>query len=155
MASRSASVMNRLLLLLVVSLVGVGCDGIPKDPDGTLDRVRAQREYRVGLIAGPALGASRQQLFLSMVSEAAGARPRIQTDAAEPLLAQLEAGELDLVIGAMTPHSPWSKHVSFLPPLGEQVTAAEHLHLVAMAKNGENRWISLLHNAAIKARAQP
>lgn len=146
--------MNRLIPILAASLFAAGCDAIPKDPDGTLDRVRAQREYRVGLIAGPSLGAGRQQLFLSRVSEAAGATPRISTDAAEPLLARLEAGELDLVIGAMTPHSPWSKHVALLPPLGEQVTRSGHLHLVAMAKNGENRWISLLHDSAIRTRAQ-
>jgi hypothetical protein len=139
-----------LLLALCAS-----CGGIPKDPDGTLDRVRAERQYKVGIIAsGEPVGADRQRLFLSRVSSAAQARPSLEVGGAEPLLVKLEEGELDLVLGAMAPHSPWSKLVTFLPPLGEQVTSEGHVHLIAAARNGENAWISLLDGEARKVAAQ-
>jgi len=135
--------------LLLSTLLAAACGPIPKDPDGTLDRVRSERSYRVGVIAsGAPIGADRQNLFLAKVSKAAEARPTLRTGAAEPLLTMLEEGQLDLVIGPMAPHSPWSKQVTFLPPLAEQVTSDGHVHLLAIAKNGENEWISLLHPEA-------
>ncbi|HEX8215750.1 MAG TPA: hypothetical protein VF582_09830, partial [Allosphingosinicella sp.] len=95
----------RSLLALTAALCA-SCNEIPKDPDRTLDRVRAERQYKVGLIAsGEPVGADRQRLFLSRVSAAAQARPELETGASEPLLAKLEEGELDLVVGPMAPHS--------------------------------------------------
>ena len=143
----------KMLPLLALALCA-SCDGIPRDPDRTLDRVRAERQYRVGIIAsGKPIGADRQRLFLNRVSAAAQAQPALETGAAEPLLAKLEEGELDLVLGPMAPHSPWSKMVIFLPPLGEQVTREGHIHLVAAARHGENAWITLLDAEAAKVTA--
>jgi hypothetical protein len=143
----------KILPLLALALCA-SCDGIPKDPDGTLDRVRADQQYKVGIIAsGEPIGADRQRLFLNRVSAAAQARPALETGAAEPLLAKLEEGELDLVLGPMAPHSPWSKMVTFLPPLGEQVTREGHIHVIAAARNGENAWITLLDAEATKVTA--
>jgi hypothetical protein len=143
----------KMLTLLALALCA-SCNGIPKDPDRTLDRVRAERQYKVGIIAsGEPIGADRQRLFLSRVSAASQARPALEVGAAEPLLAKLEEGELDLVLGPMAAHSPWSKLVTFLPPLGEQVTSEGHVHLVAAARHGENAWISLLDREAAKVAA--
>jgi hypothetical protein len=143
----------KMLSLLALALCA-SCDGIPRDPDGTLGRVRAERQYKVGIIAsGDPIGADRQRMFLSRVSAAAQARPALETGAAEPLLGRLEEGELDLVLGPMAPHSPWSKLVTFLPPLGEQVSPEGHIHLVAAARHGENAWISLLDREAAKVAA--
>lgn len=146
--------MKILYLLAFACLSTAGCADIPKDPDKTLERIRSEHQYKVGIIgSGAPLAPDRQRLFLSMVSNAAQAQPKLEEGAAEPLLAKLEEGELDLVIGAMAPHSPWSKNVSFLPPLAEEVKTGGHTHLVAMAKNGENAWISLLHSQARKVAA--
>lgn len=143
------------LLLAIALLAGAACGAIPKDPDGTLDRVRAERQFRVGLIAsGAPVGADRQKLFLQGVGRAAGARPAIETGASDPLLAKLEEGELDVVVGEFAPQSPWALHVTMLPLLGEQISREGHVHLAAAARNGENAWIALLHEEAGKVAAQ-
>ena len=40
--------------LLAAALLVAGCDSIPADPDGTLERVRGERLFKVGLIASHA-----------------------------------------------------------------------------------------------------
>jgi len=135
--------------LFLALLAVAACGDFPRDPDGTLDRIRAQRQFKVGIIASAApIGEDRQQLFLQRVSATAHAQPAIETGASESLLAKLEAGALDLVIGEMDAKTPWAKRITLLPPLGEQVGKEGHTHLAAMARNGENGWIALLHREA-------
>ena len=153
---RSASEMKRGLLLLG-ALLASGCGQFPKDPDGTLMHVRAEHVFRVGIIApgpGPGrLARERVEAFLDGVAEETSARPTFSIGAAEPLLAKLEEGRLDLVIGALTSSSPWTTRVAMMPPLHEQVAAGEHYLLTPMAKNGENAWIMLLESEARDAVA--
>ena len=134
--------MNWRTLLLPLALAG--CGDIPNDPDGTLDRVRAERSFRAGVIAGRPADAARQRDFLARIERAAGARASIEAGAAEQMLEKLETGALDIVVGTMTATSPWKTQVHFLPPL----RSGADLHLVAMARHGENAWISLLHSEA-------
>jgi hypothetical protein len=147
--------MIRLPLMTAALLLG-GCGAIPKDPDGTLDRIQAERSFRVGMIASSAqsAGLDRQRLLVRRVAGASGASATVEHGAAEPLLMKLEEGDLDLVVGELAPASPWSKRVTILPPLGEQVTRDGHVHVVAMARNGENAWISLLYREARAVAAQ-
>lgn len=92
-------------------LLTAACNAIPKDPEGTLERVRAERRFKVGLIASghEPVDPDRRSAFLTGIARAAGARPSIEVGATEPLLAKLEGGALDLVIGAFEPKSPWAK----------------------------------------------
>jgi DNA-binding transcriptional LysR family regulator len=131
------------------ALALAGCDRLPKDPDGTLDRVRAERRFRVGLIAtgGTAIGVEPESAFLARVARVTGARPVLKEGASEPLLLDLEDGRLDLVIGPLSPESPWVGRVAMLSPIGETV-APQHLLLTPIARNGENRWIMLLEREA-------
>lgn len=141
---------------MAAGLLLAGCGAIPRDPDGTLERVRAERRFRVGLIAAPAdVGGRRRDAFLRAVGAAAGAAPAVETGASEPLLDRLEAGELDLVVGELTPKTPWAKRVTLLPALDEQVGRRGHSHLAAAARNGENAWIALLHREATRVAAMP
>lgn len=148
----------RILALCALAAAAVsvaGCDQFPKDPGGTLDRVRAERSFRVGLIAphGGAEGKAAQA-FLGRVAAATGAQPVIEAGSAEPLLKRLEEGELDLVIGAMHEKSPWATSVSLLPPLAQTVTPHGKIRLLPIARNGENAWITLLQTHA-KAAGVP
>jgi hypothetical protein len=147
--------MNWLPLMLAALLLG-GCGPIPQDPEGTLDRIRAERTFRVGVIAphGTSAGLDRQRLLLRRVAGATGASPTLEHGAAEPLLMRLEEGGLDLVVGELAPASPWGKRVTILPPLGEQVTRDGHVHVVAIARNGENAWVSLLYRQARQVAAR-
>jgi len=140
------------LLPVAVALVAAGCSEIPKDPDETLERIRRQQEFRVGIIAPGADGGetARQRLLLARVARSTGARPRIVTGASEKLLEAIEMGELDLVVGELAQNSPWRKRVTLLPPL-EPKTEGENKSqskLHAVARNGENAWISLLYREA-------
>lgn len=147
--------MKMPVLLCAASLV-CGCDAIPKDPEGTLDRVRSERAFKVGLVASaqPPAGRGRQQLLIKGISGEAGASPLFEDGASELLLAKLEQGELDLVMGEMAPASPWAKMVTLMP-IGEQVSRDGHVHLVVAARNGENDWIDLVHRQARAVAALP
>ena len=147
----------RRLLLILLPLAAIGCGGIPKDPENTLERIRAERTFSVGIIGsgGMPVGLDRQEALLQGLVAATGARPGVQAGASEPLLARLEAGELDLVMGSLAPQSPWAKRVTIIPPLAEEVTAEGHVHVVAIARNGENAWIALLYREAGKVAAAP
>lgn len=136
-------------LAFCAALALAGCDRLPKDPDGTLDRVRAERRFRVGLIAtgDTPIGADRTRAFLGRLAAATGATPVLKEGAAEPLLIELEDGKLDLVVGPLSPESPWLSRVALLRPIGEAV-APQHLLLTPIARNGENRWIMLLEREA-------
>lgn len=131
------------------ALVLAACDRLPMDPDGTLDRIRSERRFRVGLIAvgDKAVAPERQRLFLARVARATGAEPMFKQGASEPLLIELEEGKLDLVIGPLSPESPWISRVALLPPVGETV-APQRLALTPIARHGENRWIMLLEAEA-------
>ena len=119
------------------------CDPIPRDPERTLDRVRATRIIRVGEVAGDAAGAWRP--LLARVAAATGARPAWQRDSLEPLLLRLEAGELDLVVGGVfAKRTPWKSRVTLGPVLRKDGEVGHH----AVARNGENAWVMLLEREA-------
>jgi hypothetical protein len=142
-----------LRLLLSASAIGLaGCADLPKDPEGTLDRIRSERVFRVGIISpgGDAAERGRQRLLIEGIANAAGARPELRSGASEELLHQLEEGAVDIVIGPLAQDSPWSKRVTLLPPLEPKAKSesksAPKPH--AAARNGENAWISLLYREA-------
>ena len=139
--------LGRLWSIALLPLVLLaGCGDMPRDPDGTLERVRASRIIRVGAVAG----AEQADLvvashILRRISAQTSAAPDIVGGTLEPLLLRLEAGQLDLVVGGrFDKNSPWSTRVAFGPSFrrhaeGENVTAS---HVVA--RNGENAWITLV-----------
>lgn len=144
--------MNPRLLIGALAVVTAGCAEFPTDPEDTLKRVRAEGVFRVGIIApGPhSRDHHRQQRLIAEVARSTGARPLVGTGSAEHLLTAVEKGELDLVIGELARDSPWGKHVTLLPPLRMpdkgQSKSIPTLH--AVARNGENGWIALLHRHA-------
>jgi hypothetical protein len=136
-------------LALGAALALAGCDRLPRDPDGTLDRIRSERSFRVGLIAAGDAPAGRDETkaFLIRVAAATGAVPALKEGASEPLLLELEGGQLDLVVGPLSPESPWVARVALIRPIGE-IPAPQHLFVTPIARNGENRWIMLLEREA-------
>ncbi|HEX8585375.1 MAG TPA: hypothetical protein VF680_13330 [Allosphingosinicella sp.] len=63
---------------------------------------------------------------------------------AEPMLDQLEQGELDLVIGRFEKKSPWAKLVTIGPPLRREMQGKTEFRLAPVLRNGENAWIALV-----------
>ncbi len=141
--------MTRFSALALLVLL-CGCGSIPRDPEGTLDRVRAEHRFRIGFIASDAtrLDAATEKAFIARVAAATGARPVVSSGASEPLLAGLEQGKFDLVIGELAPDSPWISRVAILPAIGEEGVDDSRVLLRPIARNGENAWISLLEREA-------
>jgi hypothetical protein len=139
--------------VLLCAVLLAACQAIPADPDGTTERVREERLYRIGVTDKRIVSHPAARRFLHQVSEAAEAEPEIVRGRGEQMLALLERGEIDLTIEWMSPSSPWLRQLSALPPLAEKSDGDERLHLMAVARSGENEWISILHRAAVEARA--
>lgn len=141
-ASRRA---RALAALIAAPVLVVACDGIPRDPEGTLDRVRAHKVIRIGLIAAAADMPRRaeEESFVAALEARTGARAQRRVDSTERLLTGLEHGELDVVVGELSSESPWKAKVTILPPLrvpAEGETIAPHV----VVRNGENAWVALL-----------
>lgn len=136
--------------LYLVLFAASSCADFPRDPEGTLKRVRAEGAFRVGLVAPLQEGQldERARALLQRVGSAAGATARIESGDAEPLLNRLEEGELDLVIGRFEKASPWKRLVSFGPPLRVDMHGKTKFYLTAAARNGENAWIGLVEAQA-------
>jgi hypothetical protein len=137
----------RFAVLGALCAMAASC-GLPKDSEGTLDRVRESRQIRVGLILAGAPIDPRAGMLLARLRGATGAEPRLVPGDAEPLLSRLEEGELDLVVGRFTAASPWSTMVTLTPPLATTKQGESELILAAAMQNGENAWISLVEREA-------
>jgi DNA-binding transcriptional LysR family regulator len=121
-----------------------GCNSLPRDPDGTLNRIRQQRKLAIGLVDGAPSPPVVARL-LDKISRDTHAAIAIRSGAAEPLLADVREGKLDLVIGPFEKDSPWATDVAFGPPLAH---GAGDIEIKTAARNGENRWIILVERAA-------
>lgn len=141
----------KLALLLGATLLMGGCDAIPADPDGTLERIRGEGRFRVGLIASTTapLAPDRARALVDRLSRATGATAMVEEGAAETMLTRLEEGGLDLVLGEFSERSPWAPKVTVTEP----IAARGPIVLAAAARNGENAWISLVFQEARAAAA--
>ena len=96
--------------------------GVPRDPEGTLDRARSGI-LRVGVTERPpwvvAGGTSPRGVEPDLIEDFAasiGAPVQWHWGATEDNLAALEEGELDLVAGGLEEGSPWMRRVGFTRP---------------------------------------
>ncbi len=131
------------------------CERLPIDQADTLDRIAATHEVRVGLVAAAEQSPHFNQLrtLVDRSSAAAGGRAALTTGASEQLLLQLEAGQLDLVVGEFDSSSPWYQRVHLLPPMAERSEGESRLEATGAARNGENGWIMLLEREARRLTA--
>ena len=126
------------------------CGDFPKDPDSTLERIRNERAYRVGLVASPGKTDPdmKSQQLLAAIGHELQAPPKFFRGVTEGLLIALEEGHVDLVIGQFEKKSPWSTRVTFGPALSSRFRGKSELLLRPVMKNGENGWIALVERHA-------
>ena len=101
-----------VLPLAILALLLAGC-GIPRDPEGTLERVRGGT-LRAGITAsapwttleGGRPGGVEVELVERFATEL-GARVEWVDGSEADLIAALEMRELDLVVGGLTADTPW------------------------------------------------
>lgn len=134
-----------------------GCDGLPRDPAHTSTRIEETRRFDVGLVSGTPESPDARRL-VAEVERRAHARARIHEATGDRLFGDLEAGKIDLVVGAFARDSAWKTDVTFGPAVQTLPGSAAPLELKAVMGNGENRWIMLVERASravsAEARAQ-
>ena len=147
----------------LILFAAAGCD-LPRDSDGTLDRVRGGT-MRVGFVvdtpwttdSAGGVGGIEGGLVQSLAREL-GARASWKRGQQDYLLTALQHRELDLVIGGLTADSPWSKQVAFTRPyFTDTVSVSGSLkpreHVLAVAP-GENAWLTRVEQMLIAAEGQ-
>lgn len=155
------SAVFRVLILLTAALVLSACGrAFPADPDHTLDRVRGGT-LRVGVSIHPPwttlTADGRPSGYEIDLVEALAERLEANVDwslgGEEPLITRLEDGELDLVVGGLSPRTPWTDKAAVTRPYaGVSEPGAEPVELVMAAPMGENAFLrvveSFLHERA-------
>jgi polar amino acid transport system substrate-binding protein len=149
--------MPRLILALLSStflyLLAAGCGlTIPADPENTLERVTGST-MRVGVSPNPPWtdisGAGKPTgTEVDLVREFAGtlqAQIEWVVGGEEPLIAALERGELQLVIGGFTSETPWTEKAAITKPYAEtRDPEGKRKKLVMAAPMGENEFLLAL-----------
>lgn len=154
MGGYPASVRPRLSTVLAVLLLvtpAPGCATIPRDPEGTLERVRTTRLLRVGaspsegrvVVAGTEPAGPEVELVTGF-AEAVGARVDWRVGGEEELVGAMERGELDLLAGGLSDRTPWSQRVSVTRPYAESRRHGEPVKHVLAVPLGENAMLGRL-----------
>ena len=141
-------------LALLGALAGAGCDALPRDPEGTLERARGG-VLRVGgaeappwLVRGADGGATGPEADLvHAFAHSIGARVEWRWGSSDVHLRALAERELDVVAAGLTARTPWKAHVGVTRPWhtdGEDervlaVASGENATLVALDRVIESR----------------
>ncbi len=116
-----------LIVLLALCALSLACANLPRDAEGTLQRVQSSRRLRVGLVEhapwvirtqGDPQGAE-VELARRFASEL-NATPEWHWGGEQQQMEALEHFELDLVIGGFTDNTAWSKYVGLTSPYFEE-----------------------------------
>lgn len=111
-------------VVLLAALLGSLVQGPwPRDPEGTLDRVRGG-VLRVGVSESPPWTrvfddgsvSGVEAVLVRRLAERLDARVRWRPGSESDLMAALEAGALDLVVGGLGSASPWQQQVALTTP---------------------------------------
>lgn len=140
--------------MVAVLLVGCGLSepSFPADPEGTLERVRAEGILHAGAAPNPGwveLSSRRRPSgqevrLVEQYAAAHGARVEWTVGTEEHLVSLLESGDLDLAVGGFTDQNPWVEKVALTRPYVEvQVAGTTEAH-VMMTPMGENALLTSL-----------
>jgi hypothetical protein len=138
--------MKKRAAVLLLSWSLVACDALPRDPDGTLDRVRASHVINVGF-AGAEMPPQARRLLKTLARQN-GARIQLTQGSLEPLIVALDGDRIDLVIAETAKRTPWKTLVAPGPPLLGRGEGDDRVEWRALMKNGENRWIMHIEAAS-------
>jgi ABC-type amino acid transport substrate-binding protein len=143
-----------LCALAMLLAVAGGC-GIPRDPDGTYDRVRGAT-MRAGVSEHPpwtslASGkpAGIEVDLLEDFAASLSATIRWHRGSEAPLVEALNDGRLDVIIGGFRESTPWNSHAAATQPYVE--SGGEKY--VMLVRQGENRWLIKLDRYLAQRKA--
>lgn len=134
----------RYSVFCVVTLACLGC-GLPRDADGTLDRVRGH-VLRAGVAAHPPwdsvtagqVGGIEPRL-VDDLARGLGARAVFRVGSESELLEALEHKELDVVAAGLHDDSPWKGRVALTRPY--HTDSRRGIRYVMATPLGENGWL--------------
>jgi ABC-type amino acid transport substrate-binding protein len=149
-------------LLVTASVLGLGGCDLPKDPEGTSQRVSG-KVLRAGVsdnppwirFDGPEPRGVEADLIRGLASQA-GARVAWRRGAEGALLQDLKDYRLDIVAGGITSDNPWTKQLGAARPYA----ALGKKKYLVVAPPGENRWLLTIdrydheHAAELQAKAR-
>lgn len=156
--------MRAFLLALIVPLAS--CDalsGLPRDPDGAIERIRSTHVLRAGISHNPPWtrteGGEPNGVEADLVfgfAQSLGARVEWTDNGEQPLLEALGRQQLDLVAAGGTTKSPWKKTVGVSQSYATSPTGEKQVVFAAAGENGLllalDRFIHA-HKGAYSARA--
>ena len=146
--------MMRLVCVPLLMLVA-GCGAYPRDTQGTLNRVEQTRLLRVGLANLDPADVDTAKSYIARLERQTGAKAQVTSGGSERLLARLEAGDLDLVLGDFAEDSPWLASVALIEPLTTRTVGERMIGLAPVTANGENRWVALLERTVRDMEERP
>src|SRR4051812_7057844 len=115
-----------LTLILSALLLNAGCGSIPRDPEGTLQRVQGGR-LRVGLVESPPWvvrtegePAGAEVALVRQLAQELNATPEWYWGGEQQHLEALEHYELDLVLAGLDTKTAWKNRVGLTSPYFEE-----------------------------------
>ena len=136
-------------------LAAAACD-LPRDPDGTLERIRGG-VVRVGVADSPpwVIGATAgptgiEPALIEEIASSLTARVEWIPGGESELLARLAERKLDLVIGGLTEDVPWKTKVAYTKPFYDD-PATKKKHVMALPP-GENAWLVFVDRQLLRRR---
>lgn len=134
--------------VLILFLLG-GC-WLPRDPEGTADRVEGGT-LDVGLLDDRDLDPPDATALAAIAAEFS-ARPRLRHGDPHQLLAALERGDLDLLIGGIPASTPFADHAGLSAPFGEVRIGTRTEDRVLAVRKGENRFLLRINRSTAALR---
>lgn len=141
---RRAGKFKTILVSIPLLLLVAACDDFPKDPEGTLDRVRGGTVY-AGIVENPPWAVSEDKsakgIEVQIVEEFAAsldAEVHWAGISGPAAMRALEERKLDIVVGGFLQTDPWKSKVGFSRP---------YIHgtkRVMAVPKGENAWLVAL-----------
>lgn len=151
--------MSRRISLPLLLLAVAGCD-LPRDPEGTLERVRGGT-LRAGVVPNPpwvVVEAGRvrgvEPALVRRFARSLDARIEWVAGTESELLERLETRDLDLVAGGLTRSNPWGSRVGLTRPYPAPSGYAPGERRVLAVPPGENAWLVRLERF-LHRRASP
>lgn len=129
----------RAAVIMGIAAALSGCD-LPKDPQGTLERVEGG-VLRAGLVAGAA-ESSADRVRLAALAAVLGAELRVQEADVHELMSRLEKGDLD-VVASLPKRTPF-KNAGYTHSVDKAPMSGNGPPVWAVAR-GENAWLLALN----------
>jgi len=144
---RAAALLVAALLLAALA----GCQSIPADTEGTLDRVRGG-VLRVGITHNPpwvdttdhASPEGTEVRLVETIAAELQAKVAWTVGSEAALVAALHDGGLDVVAGGFTDDTPWAKEAAMTVPYLEESDTGKARRHVLLTRAGENRFLTTI-----------